>query len=488
MMQEEIIKAALLGTGKVSLQSSGELDDLAKRLAVNQEYREDSFLKYAGAVFVYQESGLEAAEGMSDIEACPPETKIQLAPAINQYLKDALLAKDEVLFDYLLTRAAQVQRVGSADLVPLLLNKALERKEKTDKIRSVCGVLGEWLCGLNQEWKIIAEQESLIFDWETGSHQERKQYFRSVRLQDPAAALDLLAAGFEKENAANRAEFIDLLENGLSVHDEEFLTRSLGDKSKKVKDSALRLLRGLSGSRINEIFQDHLLRSISITEERHMVLLKKKVLHLDTSSGLPEELLQYGLEKVSSQKGVEDSAFQLAQVSAYVNPAFLAQELKMEEAEFLKLLLEHPYAELLRPFLTEAALRFKDPILAEKLLAMDNGFNVGLMGLVSDEQKAVFIDKYLEQYFIAVLDILLDDSYKILPQKLAERIIKRLAVNPYQVTQPVYQRIGLSLPAAVSTSLQAYINDMTDDYQRRYFINQASTMLRYIELRASLHF
>lgn len=488
MMQEELIKAALLGTGKVSLQPSGELDELARRIAVNQEDREDSFLKYAGAVFLYQESGLEAAEGMSAIEACPPETKIQLAPAINQYLKDALLAKDEVLFDYLLTRAAQVQRVASANLVPLLLNKALERKEKTDKIRSVCGVLGEWLCGLNQEWKLIAEQESLIFDWETDSHQERKQYFRSARWQDPAASLDLLEAGFEKENAVNRAEFIDLLEGGLSVHDEEFLTKSLGDKSKKVKDSALRLLRGLSGSGINQRFKDYLLQVISVTEERHLLLLKRKVLHLDTANALPEELLYYGIEKVSSQKGVADNAFQVAQLFAYVNPAVLAQELKMEEAEFVRLLLEHPQAELFRPFLTEAATRFKNTVLAERLLAMDNGFNAGLIGLVSEEQKGIFIDKYLEQYFIAVLDILLDDSYKILPLNLAERIIKRLAVNPYQVTQPVYQRLALSLPATASNVLQAYINDITDDYQRRYFVNQASTMLRYIDLRASLNF
>lgn len=46
MMQEEIIKTALLGTANVPFHASGDLKDLAERVALHQEDREDGFLKY----------------------------------------------------------------------------------------------------------------------------------------------------------------------------------------------------------------------------------------------------------------------------------------------------------------------------------------------------------------------------------------------------------------------------------------------------------
>lgn len=489
MMQEEIIKTALLGTANVPFQPSGDLKDLAERVALHQEDREDGFLKYAGAAFLYQASGLEPADGTSSIEECPPEIKSSLSPLIDQHLRDALIGKDEVLLGYLLTQAVKVEKVASASVVPLLLNKALEQKGKAEWILQVCGVLGQWLCGLNPEWGKISEKETQVVDWETGSHQERKLYFAALRQGEPAAALDLLVAGFDQENAANRADFVDLMEIGLSLEDEGFLMKSLGDKSKKVRDSALSLLRVLSGSQINGSFREFLLRAISVKEERHLLLLKKEVLHLDTAEGMPEDFFKLGIEKVSSEKGVDDTIFQLAQLFAYVDPAVLAQDKKMDKEEFLKLLLEHPSAGVFRPYLINAAIRFEDAVLAESLLKMENGYDAGLLRLLDEEKKGIYISKYLEQYFMGTLDMLLDDEYRILSLPLAERIIKRLAVNPYQITQPVYQRIGLSLPASASKLLELYMNDASDeDYQKRYFKNQAHMMLRYLELRASLDF
>ncbi|MCO4294221.1 DUF5691 domain-containing protein [Solitalea sp. MAHUQ-68] len=486
-MQEDIIKTALLGTGKMPLKASSDLEDFASRIIARQEDKEDAFLKYAGLAFIYQESGLEPAEGTSSIEECAAETLKELNSNINQYLLDALQAKDEILFDYLIFRAVQARKVAPAAIVPKLLNKAIEQKGKADKILPVCGELGKWLCSMNPEWKKISEKESETANWETGNHEERQRFLKALRLQNPSEARELLIADFDQENAANRTDFIDLLETGLSLQDEEFLMKCLADKSKKVKESALQLLRILKDSLINKSFVNHLLKVILIKEERQLLILKKKVLHIDTSAVLPDEILQYGIEKVSSQKGVDDNFFQLAQLFAYVEPAVLVQALNTEKEEFFRLLTEHPQAVLLQPFLTEAALRFKDNLLAEKILSMDNSFNSKLLELISEEQKNAFLDNYIEQHLIAVLDILLDNRYQLLQHNMAERIIKRLAINPYQVAQPVYQRLALALPASLIKLLEAHANDDANDYQKRYFSNQAATMLRYIELRDRLH-
>src|SRR6202012_4943132 len=59
--------------------------------------------------------------------------------------------------------------------------------------------------------------------WATGRRDERVGYLTQLRDRDPAAARELLAAGWDRETGDDRALRPGVLEHGLSGADEEFL-------------------------------------------------------------------------------------------------------------------------------------------------------------------------------------------------------------------------------------------------------------------------
>jgi len=419
-MQDEIVKTGLLGTNRASFQLAGDLNEIGSKVSSSQKDKEDAFLISAAITFLYAESGLEAEEGKADMPVCPQEIKAELSGNINQYIADALAGRDDVWFDFVIAKANQAGKLVSAKMVPLILNKALEQRQKREKIVSVCGELGKWLCMLNPAWMKLNEKQEEDADWETGSLEQRKLFLRRLREVNPSEALDLLKSSFAQENAANRVEFIEVLQTGLSIHDEPFLLEVLNDKSKKVKEAALSLLQPLEGSSINQLYLDHLTRAFQVKEERHLLLLKKKVLYFDASVLPSGEIFKIGIEKVSSEKGVEDVVFQTAQMLAFVNPRLLAQNFNLPEEDWISLLLEQKDSVIFKPFLLAAAIRFKNKLLAEKILDSENGFDIRLMEIIDEDKRLQWFEKYLDSHFTSVLEMLLDQNYSILPVQLSE--------------------------------------------------------------------
>jgi Family of unknown function (DUF5691) len=84
--------------------------------------------------------------------------------------------------------------------------------------------------------------------WETGRRPERRGYLAALRARDPAAARDLLAAGWPAETGDDRADLLGVLARGLSAADEEFLETVLDDRKAPVRAAARRLLTQLPGS------------------------------------------------------------------------------------------------------------------------------------------------------------------------------------------------------------------------------------------------
>ncbi len=77
-------------------------------------------------------------------------------------------------------------------------------------------------------------RDALLADpraWETGGRAERVGYLTALRGQDPVVARELLAAGWSRENAEERAQLLAALRHGLSLADEEFLEDALDDRA-----------------------------------------------------------------------------------------------------------------------------------------------------------------------------------------------------------------------------------------------------------------
>ncbi|WP_293306456.1 DUF5691 domain-containing protein [Pedobacter sp. UBA5917] len=486
MSDQNIIKTALLGTDKVQFDPIPDLSGIGNRIIAEQVDKEDAFLKNAAVNFLYNECGRIPRAFNGSQENCPDEEKTELDVLTGFHIRSALQLKDDVLFYYLIYRTNQANKIFGADLVPDALNKALSQKKKAEAVLTACGETGKWLAGINKNWSPLYGTAPSGEDWETGNLEWRLNYFASLRTESPSDALALLS-DLQQENANTRAEFIALLEINLSINDEAFLMSVLTDKSKKVKDIAVYLLKLVPGTAINQLFLDYLLKILSVKEERVLLIAKKKVLAIDQGITPGEELFKYGLEKISSEKGVDDAVFWVAQIFGFIDVATLASKFNLSVEEWLKLVLGDKHAGVFKPFLKNAAIHFKDELLSKKLLESGIKDGIELLKFVNPKERIIFIKDLLETDFNRVLDLVLE-SYDIIETAIAERIFKKLSDNPYVIQTNIYQKLALSMPDGLLSLLKKYETPVSDQYQVKYFSNQVAGMIRYIELRQTLKF
>ncbi|WP_411081938.1 DUF5691 domain-containing protein [Streptomyces sp. cmx-18-6] len=148
-----------------------------------------------------------------------------------------------------------------AALLPPLLDAARARTDLRPQALAFAGPRGLWLAALNPEWKFAlrgaaggalvpdtADPDAVRRLWEEGLFAERVALLDTVRAQDPAAALALLATTWSTERAEDRLMFLDSLRTGLGGGDEEFLEQALSDRSRNVRATAAELLSALPAS------------------------------------------------------------------------------------------------------------------------------------------------------------------------------------------------------------------------------------------------
>ncbi|MFF0472314.1 DUF5691 domain-containing protein [Streptomyces sp. NPDC004284] len=145
--------------------------------------------------------------------------------------------------------------------LPALLDAARARTDLRPQALRLAGPRGLWLARLNPEWRFAlrgtgaagrlpspSDAEGVRALWDEGLFAERVALLVSVRTEDPAAGLALLASTWSTERAEDRLMFLDSLRTGLSDADEEFLEEALGDRSRNVRATAAELLSALPAS------------------------------------------------------------------------------------------------------------------------------------------------------------------------------------------------------------------------------------------------
>lgn len=483
MMEPEIMKAALLGTDQYVPDIGSVGPDIFRKIQALETGKEDRFLKAAYAALRYQEAGAQPVAIDFALPECPPEARPYAGDRLTALIHAALKDKGEVLFRYYLYRIAKSEKVLPSWLVPMVLNKALEAPKDRADLLEVCGEAGKWLCSLNPKWAAMALPDTEAGStWETGTLEQRKVLLTHVRKTDPASAIALLETTLAEENAANRLIFVQLLAEGLSISDEPFLQKLTTDKSQKVKEAAFDLLKQIPGSALNSAYLQALTNLLEVREERHLLVTKKKMLGIRADRPLDDALFKTGIDKVSKERGVDDHVYQAAQLLAFTDPAQLAPRLGMSDQELISALLHFKAAGVLVPFLVRSAVLYGNKAWSLALLHRDEATDIRLLDALEENERSAFYGKFLQNSLMTLLTYLFDDGYTPLPVKLAEQVIDYLARFPYNITQPVYQRLALHLPPGALTKLKAVINDGRQDYQARYFKTQASEMVRISEL------
>ncbi|XVJ68224.1 MAG: hypothetical protein HEQ39_00090 [Rhizobacter sp.] len=135
-----------------------------------------------------------------------------------------------------------------AALLPLALEQARRSVALRASLHAALGERGWWLARQRETWAFaaaVSEQEPQESGWTEGSLEQRLVFLRRERSQSPDAARERLAAVLTEVPAKERAELLLVLNNQLSANDENLIDQMRSDRSKEVRQVALKLLLNL---------------------------------------------------------------------------------------------------------------------------------------------------------------------------------------------------------------------------------------------------
>ncbi len=323
---DNILTTALLGTEKRQL-TSGELTpDLAELYEVIKENadldNEEKFLQIASLGYNYRRCGFGLLKKEGIAEVVPHEE-------VNQYcsddaikvLEDILEEESDELLKLWLDLCLGKRLIVHPVLIPVLLSRAAKGKSCRNLIVQSCGKRGEWLINLNKDWHFLIKPEISEQDWGNGTAEQRRKILRETREKEPVNALEMLKTTWQVENANSRAELLKQLETGISDADIEWLESLLTEKSQKVKDEALRLLKMVSGSHILQQYWNIIKEAVQLKREKGFLGIGNKIIvHIQAPVINDEAIYKSGIDKLSKDKNTSDDDYILMQLIREVHP------------------------------------------------------------------------------------------------------------------------------------------------------------------------
>ena len=343
----------------------------------------------------------------------------------------------ELLPQYLTAAAGHGYRAPAAQ-VPPLLDAARARSElRTDVVR-LAGPLGRWLAERNPDWRYVLRtplpgaadlpDERL---WQEGLFAERVTHLTLLRRRDPAAARELLRAGWAQERAEDRLLFLDALQERLSADDEPFLESVLSDRSKNVRATAAELLSTLPGSALALRMAERARAAVRPTPTA-----RGRRLTVRPPTACDAAMQRDGIA-ASSPTGRADRAFWLGEIVAATPLETWQREFGPPEA-VLALPVSDTWAAELRDAWSRAAVRQNDADWARALLAHDPaagraaGGAAKLLGVLAPAERARWTADHLDRHSPDAHS--LGEAFQLLvacpapwPEPLGDAVLRALA-------------------------------------------------------------
>jgi uncharacterized protein DUF5691 len=248
---DELVAAALVGSERRPVQPQPPPGAPPELAAALEDRGEDGLLGAAAAWTVARRAG--AVPGPPrQVEPAPSDPRPLCPPDAGARLAWLLDSDDDRLLDEWLRLAAARGLRPPPELVPALLDAAVDEPERQRRAVEAAGPLGAWLAtrpSAAVRWPFLpgaAEPEEV---WEHGGPAARELVLRRLRLSDPAAGRELLAGTLATETAEDRARLVSALATGLSDADAPLLERALDDRRQEVRRAAAELLARLPRSR-----------------------------------------------------------------------------------------------------------------------------------------------------------------------------------------------------------------------------------------------
>jgi hypothetical protein len=362
---EDLVAAATVGLSHRPLQItglSGAADEHAGLLEPGDEAA--ALLDAAALLVTARRAGVRPVPGLARPAAAPDDA----SPELSARAADLLGAAGPGLLADLLGLAAEHGYRAPAPLLPVQLDAAVRDRGLTTAVAGVLGARGRWLARHRADWQRVADADpaggarpgaSAPVDpgvWETGTRGRRRAYLAELRERDPAAARELLAAGWSRETGDDRADLLAVMARRLSPGDEEFLEAALDDRKESVRVAARRLLARLPGSAFARRAAERaapLLRLEQRGARRRLV------------AGLPPG----GADTAAVRDGLSAGPWLLTQIIGAAPLAGWVTGLGLDAAQLVSLPIAGDLAVVVRAGWRQAAIREANPTWAEALLA-----------------------------------------------------------------------------------------------------------------------
>lgn len=449
-----MINTALLGTEKKALKKEElipEIAELFDLITEQAETKEDAFLQTAAVLYNIRQCGFAPLrkEGVS-ISKAEGEEKHYANEMAHSVLYDILETTSTSLFRFWLEQCVQANKVVQPEAIPILFDEGMKNKSIRPLIYNCCGKRGEWLLQFNHEWKYVdtSTDEEL---WQTGVLEQRKNILAELRKTDSAKARELLQQTWTQENAATKTELVQQLQVNANEVDLPFLEEILNEKSVKVKEAALQILKAIPSSSIVQSYWKTLVSSIELKKERTLLgLSSKTILNFIPVKEIDESIYKTGIEKLSSDKKILDQDYLLYQLISSIPPYFLEQHTGLPKEQVLKAIHYSDKGKYFISAITRSAIRFRDVDWLKAVIALQEN-------VFYPEAVMVLPQKEAEQYSLQHFDG--DNAYPIINAlgdfekewglELTKTILKFTAKNPYQYHKGFYNGIVHLLPVPV---------------------------------------
>ncbi|WP_205511646.1 DUF5691 domain-containing protein [Longitalea arenae] len=471
---EQIINTALLGTDKRTLAISEwppELAAVAAQLQASVTDREDLFLQTAALAFNYRQCGAKPLqkEGLS-ITKAQLEEKQYCSPLALQTLKDIFDSESISLLQFWLQLCEAKGRIVTPEFVPELLNLGIPQKKLQNLVAACCGKRGEWLARFNPEWNFSTATTDTEL-WQTGSIEQRKGVLEELRKTDATTAREWVLQTWAQEDAATKVEFLLILANNVNEGDIAFLESLSKEKSKKVRDLALWLLKQIPGSPIVQQYQQVLQKTVTIG---------KKGLQIKLPAGLDESIFKTGIDKLSNSKEFTDEEFIVMQLMQSVPPLFWENRLNSTPDLIIRTMQKDATNKKFLPALVQAVVAFKDQRWATAFMQNSQVFYIDIIPLLPVKEQEFYSIKFIDQFAENIIEhaIKREDTWSI---DLTRAIFIHTARSVYQYNRSFYSRYIHCIPVGIVTELEKCAPP--EEYLATTWRNTGEYITRLLELK-----
>ncbi len=480
-----IIEHAMLGTGKKPL-STNDVEEAMVSVfeTISADVtadNEDKFFHLASVAFNYRQTG-SLPQHIKDVQEFPAPAELlsYCSTAAANNLKDILDTGSNGLLGFWLQQCFTKQQLVPPALIPILLNKAVQQKNLRHLVTACCGNCGIWLSQFNKDWNFSTtlSNEEL---WQTGNPEQRKQVLKQLRLSDAAKAMEWLQQTWPQENANTRADLLKVLSVGISDDDMAWLETIKTDKSQKVKEEALALLKQLPSSAIVQQYWQVLHQAINLKKEKTMLgLSSKMVLHIQLPEVVNEEIFKTGIDKLSNNKNFTDEELTIYQLIASVPPSLWQTHFNASPKNILQYFQkEEAHKKFITAFAT-ATVQFKDNVWGEVIAQSEEVFYAAIITLLPKPQQELYCNKFCKQNEAAIIDYATKRTDEW-GAELALNITRYAADNPYQYNRQFFNQHSHLLPASIIPQLQNY--QPKEEYYRTTWTNTSEYIEKLLALK-----